>query len=219
MIDITSHDGFVFSAYEAKPPIHTLATPKGRIIILQEIFGINTHIIEVCDDYAAQGWHVLAPALFDRSSPDIFLNYDGDGIAEGRNHKTAIDPFAEGDILATINHSSMDGPVIIIGYCWGGSLAWRMACRYDGIDIAISYYGGELPSLIDERPRCRVQAHFGEKDGSIPMDGVHKFMAAHPDVESYVYDADHGFNCDHRPQYDEAAAMLARHRVNNLIDC
>ena len=213
MITITADDGFVFSAYEAKPEM----AAKGSIIILQEIFGVNDHIKDVAESYAAQGWYVLAPALFDRSAEGVSLAYNKDGVAAGREHKTAVDSHAEGDIAACLAYCNADGPRVVIGYCWGGSLAWRMACRHDGPDIAIAYYGGEIPALINETPRCPVQAHFGEKDASIPMDGVHRFRDAHPEVETFIYDADHGFNCDHRPQYDEAASTLARQRVEQII--
>ena len=213
-ITITAQDGFSFSAFEAKPQ----NTPKGGIVILQEIFGVNAHIQDICNRYAAKGYHTIAPALFDRSEKDIALAYDQDGIAQGRAHKEKVDAFAEADILACLNALSDDQPKAVIGYCWGGSLAWRMACRHDGIDVAIAYYGGELPSLKDETPRCRVQTHFGEKDPTIPMEGVHAFIAAQPDAEHHLYDAGHGFNCDRRSQYDDAAAALAQSRVDAFLN-
>lgn len=213
-INVTAQDGFAFNAFEAKPQ----GEIKASLIILQEIFGINTHIQEVCLHYAGKGYHVIAPSLFDRSQKDIALNYDADGVAQGRAHKEAVDAFAEQDILVCLKMFSNDAPRAIIGYCWGGSLAWRMACRHDAIDAAISYYGGELPALMNEKPRCRVQTHFGEEDATIPMDGVHQFIAAHPDLEHYIYRAGHGFNCDHRAQYNEEASALAEGRVDDFLN-
>ena len=212
-ITVTAADGFSLAAYEAKPD----APARGGMIILQEIFGVNTHIREVCDRYALAGWHVLAPSLFDRSAAGVELAYNADGIADGRGHKENVDAFAEGDILACLKQFPQGMKTAIIGYCWGGSLAWRMACRHDGIDAAVAYYGGELPGLKDEVPRCKVQAHFGAEDASIPMEGVDAFMAAQPAVESYIYAAGHGFNCDHRPQYDAAASSEAQHRVDDFL--
>jgi len=213
-IKVTAQDGFSFSAFEAKPENGS----RGGIIILQEIFGVNAHIQDVCNRYAAKGFHVIAPALFDRSEKDIALAYDQDGIAQGRAHKEKVDAFAEADILACLNTLSDDQPKAVIGYCWGGSLAWRMACRHDGLDVAIAYYGGELPSLKDEQPRCRVQTHFGRQDPTIPMEGVHAFIAAQPDVDHHIYDAGHGFNCDRRGQYDDAASTLAQGRVDAFLN-
>ncbi len=213
MMTITAEDGVKFNAYEARPD----GACKGGVIILQEIFGVNAHIREVCDDYAKAGWHAIAPALFDRVETGIALNYDADGMAAGRSYKSAVDDHAEGDILACLNHLTDDGIKAVIGYCWGGSLAWRMACRYDGIDAAVAYYGGELPALKDEVPRCPVQAHFGATDPTIPMEGVEEFMAAQPNVASYVYEAGHGFNCDHRPQFNADASQQARQHVDKFL--
>ena len=212
-ITVIAADGFNVTAYEAKPDGAVI----GGLIILQEIFGVNTHIREVCDRYALAGWHVLAPSLFDRSEQGVKLAYDADGIALGRGHKEKVDAHAEGDILACLKQFPQGMKTAIIGYCWGGSLAWRMACRHYGIDAAVAYYGGELPALKDEVPRCKVQAHFGAEDGSIPMEGVDAFMAAQPDMASYIYSAGHGFNCDHRPQYDAAASGAAQQRVDEFL--
>ena len=213
MLTITAHDGAQISAYEARPD----GVIKGGVIILQEIFGVNVHIREVCDDYANAGWVAIAPALFDRAEANIELAYDQDGVAAGRAYKDKCDAFAEGDIKAWVGQLADDGIKAVIGYCWGGSLAWRMACRHDGIDAAIAYYGGELPELKDEQPRCPVQAHFGATDPTIPMAGVEDFMAAQANVASYVYDAGHGFNCDHRPQFNANASQQARARVDAFL--
>lgn len=212
-IKITSQDGHVFSAYQSLPQ----GQAKGGIIILQEIFGVNRHIREVCDDYAAAGWSVLAPALFDRAEADVQLDYDSDEIARGLSLKEKVDALAETDIVACLAKFPADLKTAVIGYCWGGSLAWRMACRHDGLDAAVSYYGGEVPKLKKEQPRCVVQAHFGRQDASIPMEGVDAFMAARPDVGVFIYDADHGFNCTHREQYNADAAAEARKRVDEFL--
>ncbi len=214
IIYLPSSDGFTFSAAKAEPQ----GEVKGGIILLQEIFGLNTHICEVVDRFAAEGWLTIAPALFDRAGENIQLDYDADGIARGRAIKDEVDSFAEQDIAATLELLPEQMKRYVVGFCWGGSLAWRMACKSDRLTGAVSYYGGELPALKDNTPKCPVLAHFGEQDGSIPMDGVNAFIAAQPEVETYIYDAAHGFNCDHRGQYDAASAQLAMTRTASFMD-
>lgn len=204
-----------FSAYHVLP---AQSRPKGGIVLLQEIFGLNEYIREVCEDFAKDGWEVIAPALFDREAKNIELGYDKEGIAQGRALKEAVDPFSESDILACCGQFNSGLKLAVIGYCWGGSLAWRMACRHKGFDAAIAYYGGEVPVLSDEKPLCPVQAHFGRQDASIPMSGVEGFLKSRPEVETYLYEADHGFSCHHRKQYDAPSAQLARERVNHFLD-
>ena len=204
-----------FSAYHVRP-VKSIA--NGGIVILQEIFGLNAYIREVCDSFADDGFEVIAPALFDRAEKNIELGYDSEGVARGLALKETVDAYSESDILACATHLSDKLKIAVVGYCWGGSLAWRVACRYDRFDAAICYYGGQLPSLVKERPTCSVLTHFGRKDASIPMDGVEKFIAARTEVESHIYDADHGFSCHHRRQYDKPSAILARSRSNDFLE-
>lgn len=211
--DVTAPDGQKFTAWRETPE----GAPRGAVMVLQEIFGVNDHIREVCASYAADGWLAVAPALFDRAAPETFLAYDGDGIAKGRGLKEQVDAHAEGDILAARALVPDGLATAVIGYCWGGSLAWRMACRHDGLKAAVSYYGGEVPALKDETARCPVQAHFGRLDSGIPMEGVEAFAAAQPGVDVHVYEADHGFNCTHRDQHHPESAELARGRVDAFL--
>ena len=205
-ITLTASDGHSFEAYLATP----VGTPKAAVVVIQEIFGVNAHIKEVADRFAAAGYLVIAPALFDRIAQDITLAYDGDGVAEGRRLKEQADANSEFDVKAAIDHMASAGAVGVVGFCWGGSLAWRMACyKTSGLAAAISYYGGELPSLAGRDAVCPVMAHFGIHDASIPEAGARSFATAQPSVETHFYDAGHGFNCDHRGQYDGDAAALA----------
>ena len=131
--------------------------------------------------------------------------------------KDSLDSFSEKDIAACCNHFMNGLKLAVVGYCWGGSLAWRVACRSSRFDAAICYYGGEIPSLSSEKPHCPVQAHFGRQDSTIPISDVENFISLRPEVETYIYDADHGFSCHHRKQYHQSSANLAQERVDEFL--
>ena len=214
-ITLTASDGHSFGVYLATPA----GKPKAAVVVVQEIFGVNAHIKEVADRFAAAGYLVIAPALFDRIAPDITLAYDSDGVADGRGLKEQADANSEFDVKAAIDHVASAGAVGVVGFCWGGSLAWRMACdKASGLAAAISYYGGELPSFAECDAACPVMAHFGIHDASIPEAGARSFATAQPSVETHFYDAGHGFNCDHRGQYDADAAALAWGRTMAFLE-
>jgi len=208
-IELTAGDGFKLAAYRADPS----AKPRGGLVVAQEIFGVNSHIRSVCDGYAADGYAVIAPALFDRYQRGVDIGYTPDDIAKGRDLKgrTQIDA-ALLDVAAARDALSTAGKVGIIGYCWGGYVAWMAASRLSGYACTIPYYGGGVLEAGAEKPKCPVMAHFGERDSMIPVDGVRKLAAAHPEAQVFVYAADHGFNCDQRGSYDAAAAKTARER-------
>ena len=214
---LTSADGFTFSAYVAKPE----GTPRGAIVVLQEIFGVNSHIRAVADRFAAQGYLAVAPATFERVKTGVELGYTADDMSAGMALKSAVEALPDTEVLqdiqAAIDHAAKlgGGKVGIIGFCWGGLLAWRSACLLKGLSAAVPYYGGGITSQteIARQPQCPVMAHFGDRDHWIPMEGIEAFKQAHPDVAVHVYSADHGFNCDQRGSHDEAAATLARERT------
>ena len=214
---LTSADGFTFSAYVAQPE----GTPRGAIVVLQEIFGVNSHIRGVADRFAAQGYLAVAPATFDRVKTGVELGYTADDMSAGMTLKSAVEVLPDTEVLqdiqAAIDHAAElgGGKVGIIGFCWGGLLAWRSACLLKGLSAAVPYYGGGItsPTEIARQPQCPVMAHFGDRDHWIPMEGIEAFKQAHPDVAVHVYSADHGFNCDQRGSHDEAAAKLARERT------
>jgi carboxymethylenebutenolidase len=209
-IELSAADGFRISAYRADPA----AKPRGGLVIAQEIFGVNSHIRSVCDGYAADGYRVIAPALFDRYEKGIDIGYTPADIARGRELKAkAKTDAALLDIAAARDALADCGKVGVAGYCWGGFIAWISACRLTGFACAVPYYGGGMLDAADETPRCPVLAHFGERDSVLPVAGVRKFAAAHPGVQIHIYAADHGFNCDQRGSYDAAAAKLARERT------
>jgi carboxymethylenebutenolidase len=214
-VDLKAADGFVFPAYVAKPP----GKPRGAVVVLQEIFGVNSHIREVADGYAQAGYLAVAPSTFHRVKPDVELGYAPDDMSAGSALKAMVEalpaPGVLQDIQAAIQHGVQAGKVGVVGYCWGGLLTWRSACLLTGASAAVPYYGGGIttPTEIARQPKCPVLAHFGEKDHWIPLDGVAAFRKAHPAVETHIYAASHGFNCDHRGAYDAAAAKLARERT------
>lgn len=209
-------DGFAFGVYEAAP-----ADPKGAVVVIQEIFGVNAHIREVADGYAADGYAALAPALFDRVQRGVELGYDADGMGRGRD--LAFNGLAQDDALrdlqATVEEASKFGPVGVVGYCYGGLMTWLAACELDGIACASAYYGGGIAGTLEREPgearlpKCPMVMHFGALDAHIPLSDVERVKAALPDVPVHVYDADHGFNCDHRGSYHAESAALARQRT------
>jgi carboxymethylenebutenolidase len=209
-LELTTADGARIAAYRADPA----AAPRGGIVIAQEIFGVNSHIRNVCDGYAADGYRVIAPALFDRYEKGVDIGYSPDDIAKGRELKArATIDNALADVAAARDALHGAAKTAVIGYCWGGYVAWMAASRLAGFACAVPYYGGGMTDAIGEKPKCPVLAHFGEKDANIPVEGVKKLAAAHPDVQVFLYDAGHGFNCDQRGAYDASAAKLARERT------
>jgi carboxymethylenebutenolidase len=188
-------------------------------VVLQEIFGVNSHIRSVADGYAAEGYLAVAPATFHRVKPGVELGYTQEDMGAGMALKAGVEalpePGAMQDVQAAIRHAAQAGKVGVVGYCWGGLLTWRAACSLDGLSAASPYYGGGVttPDEVARQPRVPVLAHFGAKDHWIPLDSVEAFKKAHPEVEVHVYDADHGFNCDQRGSYDAPSAKLARERT------
>lgn len=172
---------------------------------------MNSHIRGVCDGYAADGYLAIAPALFDRVRPRVDLGYTPDDIDRGRDLKAkATLEHALADVEAARASAASAGKVGIVGYCWGGYIAWMSGSRLPGFACAAPYYGGGMLEAAGEHPRCPVLAHFGETDAHIPVDGVRKFAAAHPESQVLIYPANHGFNCDQRGSFDAPSAKLAR---------
>lgn len=212
---LTASDGHEFDAYEVHPD-----GAGAAVVIVQEIFGVNAHIRSVVDTYAALGYRAIAPALFDRVEPDVELDYDDAGIEQGREMAGQIAfESAMLDVAAAVRAVSATGPVAVIGYCYGGSLAWLAA---DGLPVAaaIGYYGGQIIGMIDHEPKVPTMLHFGELDHAIPLDGVQQIADAHPSVPVHVYaGAGHGFNCDARGSFEPLSATIARGRtVEFLLD-
>lgn len=210
MLELTAADGHKFSAYRCDPS----GTPRGALIVIMEIFGVNSHIKQVAESYAADGYLTIAPAMFDRVHRGLDVGYSQADIDFARPlmQKMNLDD-AMKDVTASLNEVKSAGKVGIVGYCWGGYLSWLAACRIEGFAAAVVYYGGGIGEVLDERPRCPVLGHFGEKDKAIPLSVVETWRKQYPEHAVHTYAAGHGFNCDLRGSFDRDAAALARQRT------
>ena len=208
-------DGHAFGVYEALPE----GDPRGGLVVIQEIFGVNAHIREVADGYAAEGYAALAPALFDRAERDVQLGYDATGMSRGMDLAFGRLDMEQTlrDLQATVEEAGKYGRTGVVGYCYGGLMTWLCACQLAGVSCASAYYGGGIAGNLDNQPKCPVVMHFGELDAHIPMADVERIRQALPGVDVHVYPADHGFNCDHRSSFHAPSAARARQRTLELL--
>jgi carboxymethylenebutenolidase len=217
MIQLSAADGLQIPAYVAQPA----APAKAAVVVIQEIFGVNSHIREVADAYAKEGYLAIAPAMFHRTQANVDLGYGEADRNAGMALKTTAESMhaagAMQDMQAAIDHAhkACGGKVGIVGYCWGGLLTWRAACMLQGLSAAAPYYGGGMTTEAESARQARVpvMAHFAEEDKWISMDSVQAFKVAHPNVQVFTYPADHGFNCNHRGAWQAEAAALAQQRT------
>ncbi len=210
MIELTAADGHRFAAYKAGPD-----NAKKALVVVQEIFGVNRHMRRICDDFAKEGYQVIAPALFDRVQRGVELGYTGDDVARGRDLRAKVP--ADGPMLdvescaAALPAGAAKG---IVGYCWGGTVAWWGATRSTSFKAACGWYGGGIAGTRDETPSCPVELHFGSLDASIPMSDVEAIRAAQPGIAIFVYEgAGHGFGCEDRGSYKADDAAVAERRT------
>jgi len=206
---LMARDGHQFQAWLAPPQ----GPVRGAVVVLQEIFGVNAHIRAVADSFAAEGYLAIAPCLFDRVERDLQLGYTPDDITRGRGtmlqlkqEQVTLDVAAS---LAVVKHA---GRAAAIGYCWGGTQAW-LAAAQQPVAAAVAYYGTGIAANLSVTLQAPVQCHFGTQDKSIPPEAIERIRAASPQVDYHLYDADHGFSCDHRGSFDAASAALARTRT------
>jgi carboxymethylenebutenolidase len=209
-VKLRAADGQELSAWVARPE----GEPIAGLVVVQEIFGVNAHIRSVTDGWAKDGFLAIAPALFDRIEPGVELSYEGADMERARSfipkldvEKSVLDTKTAMDYAA----SATGKKVAVIGYCFGGTIAWLAATRL-GAAAAVGYYGGQIARFAAENPACPVMLHFGRQDAHIPPEEIDKVKSAHPEVEIYKYDAGHGFNCDERSSYNPYAAREARER-------
>jgi len=209
-ITLKAKDGHELSAYRADPA----GKPRGALVVIQEIFGVNAHIRGVCDRFAKEGYVAVAPAIFDRAQKGVEFGYDPAGIAAGRAMMTKVPMTGiAADTQAAIDYCQQFGKVGIVGYCLGGSVAFMAATQLSGIVAAVGYYGGQIAANAQNKPKVPTLLHFGDQDQSIPMSDVAKVQAARSDCEIHVYHAGHGFNCDVRGSYDAESSKVALERT------
>lgn len=209
-ISLQAADGQELGAYVAHPD----REPIAGLVVVQEIFGVNAHIRRVTDGWARDGFLAVAPALFDRIEPNVELGYEGADMQRAMSFiprlnmdKSVLDVRAAVDYVAEATGKKVG----VVGFCFGGTLAWLAATRMP-VQAAVGYYGGRISQYAEEQPRCPVMLHFGRLDAHIPAEEVEKVHRAHPEVEIHWYEAGHGFNCDARASYSAEAAALARDR-------
>lgn len=215
VITLKASDGFELGAYRADPE----GAPRGGIVVIQEIFGVNEHIRSICDRLAALGYAAIAPALFDRTVPGFESGYTAADVEHARTFiaNPNWDEFLRDTEAARVALAG-SGKTGIVGFCLGGSVAFAAATRLEGFSAAVGFYGGRIAAIADETPRCPVQLHYGSEDQGIPMSNVDTVRAKRPDVDIYVYEgAGHGFNCDARASYDPEAAKLAWGRTTEFF--
>jgi len=209
---LMARDGHEFQAYLAAPP----AKPRGAIVVIQEIFGLNSHIRAVADGFASAGYTAIAPAFFDRVRRGIELGYSPPEIQEGRGYMQQLKlEETLKDLAAAAAVVRNSGRIGTVGFCWGGAMSYVAACELP-IACAVVYYGNAV-KYLDRKPKCPVMYHYGTQDASIPLSDVDQIKAAHPQGEFYLYAAGHGFNCDQRPSYDAEASALARQRTLDFL--
>lgn len=211
MIELKSGaDGFVFGAYHVPAKGH----PRGGLVLIQEIFGINDNIKKTCDAFAAEGFEVTAPSMYDRIERGFVTGYDEAGMARARKASADTDmKLAIGDVKACVEFLAPRGKVFFTGYCYGGSITYIAACRVPGIAAGAGFYGRLIPDYLGEKPKCPLILHFGDNDPSIPLEAVRKIQAARPECRVYLYEAGHGFCSDRATHFNANACALARART------
>jgi carboxymethylenebutenolidase len=211
MIELKAADGHQLAAYRAEPS----GKPRGAVVVIQEIFGVNSHIKAVADGYAADGYLAIAPAMFDRVQRGYDTGYSQPEIQAGVAVMQTLDwKLTLLDASAAIDAAKAAGKVGIVGYCWGGTVSWVAAARLSGLACSAPYYGGGMPGFIGEKPKIPTLCHFGELDQSPTLEQSKAIAKAHPEITAHFYPgAGHGFNCDQRGSYHAASAKLARQRT------
>jgi carboxymethylenebutenolidase len=205
-VELLAADGHRLSAYLAEPK----EKPLGGIVVIQEIFGVTSHIRAVADQYARAGYLAIAPALFDRLERNVDVPYADIPKAFGYMQAASIDN-ALLDITAAVERVAVAGKTGIVGFCWGGLLTFIAAARLK-VDAAVAYYGGGINQHLGETPKVPIMFHFGDKDTHIPSSAVDQIKAAFPQGIYHIYPADHGFNCTDRASFEAKSAALAFER-------
>ena len=208
-LQLRAADGHELSAYVVKPE----GSPRGAVVVIQEIFGVNSHIRRVAEQYAAQGYLAIAPAMFDRQQRGVESGYDPASIQAGIDFMMKADPAGVlADVNAAIDAVSHAGKVGMVGYCWGGRVTYLAGC-HTNIAAGVAYYGGGIAQLLKDTPRCPMMFHHGDRDMHIPLSDVEAIKKAFPQGVYHLDAADHGFNCSERASFHAESAHLAFDRT------
>lgn len=206
-LQIATEGMHCIGAYRARPN----GVVRGGLVVVQEIFGVNRHIRDVADRFAAQGYDTIAPALFDHVETGVELDYDEAGVTRGRALAAELGfDRAIAAVASAAAAIASSQPVAVVGFCWGGTVAFLANTRL-GLP-SMTYYGGRSVPFLHEKLRAPALFHFGRRDPIIPPADVDQHRTALPDAQVHVYDAGHGFNCDQRADFDAAASTLAFER-------
>ncbi len=212
-VTLTADDGHRFSAYTAGPP-----DARRSLVVVQEIFGVNSYIRSVCDALAERGYRVIAPALFDRAVTGYEAGYSAEDAKRGMDIRRGLDEsLALKDIAAAAAHLGA-GQRGIIGFCMGGTMSWYGASRTKLFQAAVSWYGTGIAADMQASLHCPAQLHFGDSDHAIPLEDAEQIRRGRPDVEVHIYQAGHGFGCTERRSYQPEAAALAWQRTHAFLD-
>lgn len=212
-LELTAEDGHRLNAYLARPE----GAPRAGLVVVQEVFGVNSHMRGVVDGFAADGFLAIAPALFDRVERGVELTYGGDDLTRGRALRAEIPPEQVLlDVAAAMAAVAEAGKCGVVGYCWGGLIAWLSACELSPA-AAVGYYGGGIQDNLDKEPGCPVMLHYGDKDAFIEPAQIAAVRAAKPDLPVFLYPAGHGFNCPERADFHQESADLARSRTLDFL--
>jgi carboxymethylenebutenolidase len=214
-VKLEANDGHQLDAYVAYPE----GGPIAGLVVVQEIFGVNRHIRSVVDGYAKEGFLAVAPALFDRYERGLELGYEGEDMQKARSLISGLNmDNALRDTAAALEYArEQTGKKFgVIGYCFGGTIAWLAAARLK-VNAAVGYYGGQIAKFADEHPKVPIMLHFGKLDQHIPKESIDAVQAANPEVPIFWYDAGHGFNCNDRASYNAEAAKLAKDRALKFL--
>lgn len=216
-IRLTAMDGHEFGAWLHEAEGTARDGAKGGLVILQEIFGVTDQLKEVAASYAAQGYDVVIPALFDRQRRDLVVPFDqaatGRDLMLGANLDDVM-----ADAAAAVTYLADKGhKVAVMGYCWGGGLAIAAGQRLP-LACAVSFYGTRLQNYVSDPLPVPAQGHFGTTDDHTPMDVLERASEAWPSLEMHMYAAGHAFANAHRPSaFDAQANDLAHRRVADFL--
>jgi carboxymethylenebutenolidase len=212
-VSLETPTGDTIAAWRADPAIPAI----GALVVVQEIFGVNSHIRNVVDRFAMHGFTAIAPAMFDHIEHHVELSYDQAGIDYGRQlvDKLGFDRAVD-DVRVAVKQVEPAGKVGVVGYCWGGTVAFLASARLRL--PAVSYYGARTVPFLHEHSNTFLQLHFGETDESIPPEDIARHREMLPDADIHVWPAGHGFNCDQRSDYNATVAVQALQRTLSFFE-